>query len=152
MYKLSVKKLPLWQKLLLTVFFALLAFVLWFVYAILTEEPPNFFPLDDAQAEYTISKNCPHGQGWTDTKPVGTAYCLEYRGNNVLMKADYGNSNFFRITVGKTNIDLQPYLGKKVKNIQGEFTSSNKQCMQNVCTDIGGPFVVVDIQKIEVAE
>jgi hypothetical protein len=149
MYK-ELLKLATWKKVLILLFLGLVIFAGWFVYEIVTDEPPNFFPLGDTQAEYRITKNCPNNQGWVEqTQGEGIAYCLEYRGNNVLWKEDHGNSNFFSITIGKSNIDLSNYVNKKVKNIKGKYTSSGKQCIQNKCTDIGGPFVVVNIDRLE---
>ncbi len=90
MYK-KLLKLAAWKKILIAVVLGLITFVGWFVYEITTDEPPNFFPLNDVQAEY--------------------------RGNNVQWKEDHSNSNFFSITIGKSNIDLESYIGKKVKNL-----------------------------------
>lgn len=149
MYK-KLLKLAAWKKILIVVAFGLIAFVGWFVYEIVTDEPPNFFPLNDVEAEYKITKNCPNGQGWVEqTQLQGNAYCLEYRGNNVLWKEDHSNSNFFSITIGKSNVNLETYIGRKVKNVRGKYTNSGKQCIQNKCVDINGPYVVVNIDSLE---
>lgn len=149
MYK-KLFKLATWKKILILAVLGLAVFAGWFIYEIVTDEPPNFFPLNDAQAEYRITKNCPDGQGWVEqTQSQGNAYCLEYRGNNVLWKEDHSNSNFFSITIGKSNINLETYIGKKVKNVKGTYTSSGKQCIQNTCVDISGPYVVVNIDSME---
>ena len=145
-------KLAAWKKIIIFVAFGLMIFVGWFVYEIVADEPPIFFPLNDTQAEYRITKSCPNGQGWVDqTQAQGNAYCLEYRGNNVLMKEDHGNSNFFSITIGRSDINLETYIAKKVKNVKGKYTSSGKQCIQNKCIDIGGPYVVVNIDSMEIS-
>jgi len=128
----------------------ILIFICWFVWALYTDEPPHFFPLNNPKGEYLITKNCPGGQGW-DKKQVGesNAYCVEYAGPDVFMNEKEGNSGFFRITVGKSNIDLEPFLNKKVKNIEGKYTQSSKQCIQGKCTHIYGPLVVLNIDKLE---
>lgn len=149
MYK-RLLKLAAWKKILIVVALGLIVFVGWFLYEIVTDEPPNFFPLNDAQAEYRITKNCPNGQGWIEqARAQGNAYCLEYRGNNVLWKEDHSNSHFFSVTIGKSNINLETYIGKKVKNVKGKYTSSVKQCIQNKCVNISGPYVVVNIDSLE---
>ena len=151
MYK-KLLKLVTWKKILILIALGLIAFVGWFVYEIVTDEPPNFFPLNEAQAEYKITKNCPNGQGWIEqTQAQGNVYCLEYRGNNVLWKEDHDNSNFFSITIGRSNINLESYIGKKVKNIKGKYTISGKQCIKNKCVDISGPYVVVNINRLDLA-
>lgn len=125
----------------------------WFVWAILTDKPPTFFPLNDKNATYAITKNCPGGQGWVEASgKYGDAYCLEYRGDHVFMKETHDNSEYFSITIGRSNIDLEPLVGRTVKNIDGEYASASKQCVLDVCTDIGGPYVVVNINSLEMTE
>lgn len=149
MYK-QLLKFTAWKKTLIIVALGTIAYVVWFGYKIFTVEPPDFFPLNDTQAEYRVTRNCPIGQGWVEQTGIqGSAYCLEYRGNNVLMKEDHNDSTFFSITIGKSNINLETYEGKIVKNIKGKFTSSDKQCIKNKCIEIGGPFVVANIDRLE---
>lgn len=129
----------------------LVIFAGWLVYSITTDQGlPTFFPLNDVKAEYRITKNCPNGQGWIEQPQVqGNAYCLEYRGDNVLWKEDRG-SEFFSITIGKSDLNLESYLGKKIKNIKGRYTNSGKQYIQSNCIEINGAYVVVDIDSLEV--
>lgn len=141
------------KKILLLIILLIASFAAWFAYEIITDKPPTFFPLNHPQGQYQISKICPHGQGWTEqTSGQGNGYCVEYKGPEVLMNEENGNTNFFRITVGKSKIDLEPLVGKTVKSIQGEYDSSSQQCYQNNCLEIGGPFVVLNIESIETAE
>src|SRR3989344_3139383 len=146
-------KLKLWQKALLVVIFSFVVFVAWFIYAIVTDEPPHFFPLNNSQGKYTITKNCPNGQGWREQfSGQGYAYCVEYKGADVFMNDESGNTNFFRITVGKSAIDLEPLIGKEVKSIEGKYVGSRKQCIQDKCVDIGGPYVVLDVNSSELVD
>lgn len=139
------------KKILLLIILLTVSFAAWFVYQIITDKPPTFFPLNHPQGLYLITKTCPHSQGWTEQSPSqGDAYCVEYKGPDVFMNSENNNSNFFRITVGKSKIDLEPLVGKQIKSINGEYTSSSKQCIQNKCTEIGGPFVVLNIESVEV--
>ncbi|HLL61238.1 MAG TPA: hypothetical protein VK338_05955 [Candidatus Nitrosocosmicus sp.] len=144
-------KKPTVTKVLLTIVIAIFAFICWFVWEIYTDEPPHFFPLNNSQSEYRITKNCPNGQGWQqEVQSKGKAYCVEYKGPGVFMNKESGNTNFFRITVGKSNLDLEPFVGKEVKTIEGKYSSSSKQCIQGKCIDIGGgPFVVLDINNLK---
>jgi len=145
----KIAKLSIWKKILVLLSLGFVVFVGLFVYLIFTEGPPNFFPLDDSTAEYTITKNCPNGQGWVkQMQDQGFAYCLEY--DNVRGKEN-GNTNFFRITIGKSNLNLETYLDKKVKNIKGKYVNSSKQCIQNKCVDFAGPYAVLNIDKLELA-
>jgi uncharacterized protein YbdZ (MbtH family) len=117
------------------------------------DDTPHFFPLNNPNGEYMVTKNCPGGQGWKEqVEDKGKAYCIEYKGKEVFLNKESGSTNFFRITVGKSMTDLQPYLNKKVKNIQGEYKSSSKQCIQQKCIDISGPLVVLDIDHLELAQ
>lgn len=141
------------KKILPIIAVAVFAFIGWFAWEIFTDEPPHFFPLNNSQGEYRITKNCPNGQGWQEQfQGQGNAYCVEYKGPDVFMNDQSGNTNFFRITVGKTDMDLEQFNGKRVKNIDGKYTSSSKQCIQNKCIDIYGPLVVLNIDKLDAAE
>lgn len=141
------------KKLLLLLGVGIVAFVAWFVWAIITDEPPHFFPLDNVQAEYRVSKKCPNGQGWNEqVQAEGEGYCIEYKGSDVFSNDVQGNTNFFRITVGQSKINLEPFVGKRVKNIKGKYVSSNKQCVNGKCIDIGGPYVVLNIDELDLAE
>lgn len=144
---------PTVKKVWVLIIIAIFVFIGWFAWEIFTDEPPRFFPLNNSQGEYRITKNCPNGQGWQEQfQGQGNAYCVEYKGSYVFMNNESGDTNFFRITVGKSKIDLEPFNGKKVRNIQGKYTSSSKQCIQNNCTGIYGPLVVLDIDKLDAAE
>lgn len=129
------------------------AFFGWFVWEIATDEPPHFFPLNNPQGEYRITKRCPGGQGWEEKPHLqGKGYCLEYKGPDVFLNEEHGKTNYFSITIGKSRIDLEPFVGKMVKNVKGKYTSSSTQCIQNKCIDIYGPIVVLDIDKFELAQ
>ncbi len=146
-------KLSVWKKISLTIVLGIGVFASWFVYAIITDKPPSFFPLDSSQGKYIITKNCPNGQGWTEQfQGQGYAYCVEYKGSDVFMNDESGNTNFFRITVGKSNVDLEPFVGKQVRLVSGQYVSSSKQCIQNDCVNINGPYVVLNIDSLKLAE
>ncbi len=141
------------KKILLILFSIVLFFIGWFAWLIYTDEPPQFFPLNNPEGEYKISKKCPGGQGWGENiNGSNNLYCVEYRGSGVFMDEESGNTHFFRVTVGKSKIDLDPYIEKKIKVIEGQFVSSSKQCILDNCSDIGGPYVVLNINNIELAE
>jgi hypothetical protein len=141
------------KKISLVISGLIVIFISWFIWEIVTDRPPIFFPLNNPQGEYKITKGCPMEQGWNEQiMNPSNEYCVEYKGPDVFMNSEYGNTNFFRITVGKSNINLKEFEGKKVKNIQGQYVSSDKQCIQNKCVDIGGPLVVLDIDKLEMAD
>jgi len=142
-----------WKQIVLLLLCFFIAFFAWSIYDMYTEEPMNFFPLDDKNAEYKITKNCPYGQGWEEKPQTTThAYCLEYRGTHVVEMYEGKHTNFFSITIGKSKMNLEPYLGKKVKNIKGKYWDSTKQCIQDTCIAIGGPYIVVNIDHLELAE
>lgn len=122
-------------------------------FEIVTDEPPQFFPLDNPAGEYTITKMCPGAQGWQENNGSSVAatlgYCVEYKGRDIFMNKENGSSNFFRITVGKSAIPIESLVGKRVKNIHGHFVSSSKQCISGKCIDIGGPVVVLNIDNLQ---
>ena len=137
------------KKLFTFLILVLLLFSGWVVYTAFSDKPPRFFPLNNPEAEYKVTKMCPQGQGWDENiQPKGDGYCIEYKGSDVF--GDGRNTNFFRITVGNSKIDLEPLNGKNIKNIRGKYTDSSKQCIQEKCTYLVGPFIVLDIDSLEV--
>lgn len=154
MRKINIKKVLL--TVLLTVGLGVLLFVGWFVWAIVSEDQPQFFPLNNSKARYTIVKSSKMGQGWDEKEATNSSelpeprYYVEYRGNNVF--ADDHNNNFFRVTVGNSKIDLEPFIGKDVVVTKGKFVSSSKQCIVYKCIDIYGPFVVLNVDELQFAK
>jgi hypothetical protein len=137
-------------RVILLILGAILLFILWFIWAIITDPPPQFFPLDDAQAEYRITHSCPSSQGWGPPRgQEDIAYCVEYRGKQVFGDSDHGNGYYFAITVGHSKVDLEPYLNQSVTNLKGKWNSSSKQCIRNKCVSIGGPYVVLDVHDLD---
>ncbi len=128
-----------------TLFF-LLGVSLWKFF---TAVPPQFFPLNNPQGGYIITKQCPV-QGW-NASPVQNReiYCVTYKGEGVVSDGLNSTNNFFSVTVGKTSIDLQPFEDKPVMIIQGKFVSATMQCVQNVCKNIDGPLVVLNIDELK---
>jgi hypothetical protein len=151
MRKMNIKRVLLTVLLMLSV--GILLSIGWFVWAIVTDEPPQFFPLNNSQARYTIVKSSIMGQGWDKKEATNSSelpeprYYVEYRGEDVL--ADDHNENFFRVTVGKSKVELEPFIGKDVMVTRGKFVSSSRQCIVDRCIDIYGPFVVLNIDELK---
>lgn len=142
-------------KIVLMVLFSIFILGALFIWGIVNEPPPEFFPLDNSQARYTIIKSSTLFQGWVEGSPsaqydLEARYYLEYRGEGVFN--DENNTNFFRITIGKSKIDLSPFINKNVLITKGKFVSSSKQCIVDDCIDIYGPYVVLDIDSIREVE
>lgn len=141
---------------LVIVLLAIFAFIGWFVRSILNDDPPQFFPLNKAESRYTIIKSSKLMQGWGETHAADVVelqqqrYYVEYRGDGVFMNEQ--NRNFFRVTVGDSKVDLEPFIGKDVLITKGEFVSSTKQCIVGKCIDIRAPFVVLNIDEINLNE
>jgi hypothetical protein len=145
-------------KLILIVFLSIGVFFLWFVWQLINEQPPEFFPLDNHLARYTIIKSSTLFQGWdkgamrsySQVPDLDSRYYVEYRGEGVFN--DEKKNNFFRITVGNSKVDLSTFIDKDVRIIKGKFVSSSKQCIVNNCVDIYGPYIVLDIDSIQEAK
>lgn len=141
------------KKILIIITVPVLAFIGWFVWAIVTEDQPQFFPLNNSSARYTIVKSSKVGQGWDEKEATNSSelpeprYYVEYRGEGVF--TDDHNNNFFRVTVGNSRIELGPFIDKDVVITKGKFVSSSKQCIVDKCIDIYGPFVVINIDELE---
>src|SRR5438445_165414 len=86
---------------------------------------------------HEITKGCPRMGGYeknTNANPqYQDGYCVEYTGDGVL-NFPQSRSNFYRITVGKSTQDLQPFINKDVIITSGKFVFADKQCIaNNIC-------------------
>jgi hypothetical protein len=68
------------------------------------------------------------------------------------MDSEAEKHDFFRITIGKSHVDLEPYIGKYVRLKGGDFVYSTEQCIQDKCIDIGGPMAMLDVYGVEMVE
>lgn len=153
MKKINIKRVLLTVLLILGT--GVILFVFWFVRAIFTDDTPEFFPLNNSKARYTIMKSSKVVQG-NDEKEATNSYefpqpnyYVEYRGDSVWL--DDTNNKFFRIIVGNSKVDLEPFIGKDVMITKGKFVGSSKQCIVNKCIDIG-PYAVLDIYELKVVK
>jgi len=112
---------------------------------------PHFFPLDDPEASYTIVKQCPGGEGWIKKLPphfAADVYCVEYEGKHVFDPLNK-KTNFYRVTVGQTRQELEPFLNKKVVIESGEFINSSLQCVKDLpCNPFSGLRTVLNIYSL----
>ena len=108
------------------VVFAISAYIFYWIFFGYRE--PQFFPLDDVHASYQITQ---------DTQ--GT-YSVYYSGKSPF--------NINSVLIGNSKFNVEIFVGKNVK-VTGEFVSSDKQCIADVCKNIYGPYVVLDIYSIK---
>lgn len=140
------------KRFLILALILIVGFVLW----VLTyeEKPPVLFPLDDAQASYTIEKedifysihyksisdknksyDCPAG---FDLFGFNSGKCKEIVESDVT------------VYVGESNIDLSSLEGRGVK-ISGRFVFSDKQCIASKCillSKFNNKYVAINIYNI----
>lgn len=114
-------------------------FVIWFIWNIVTDKPPQFFPFNELQGEYSI------------VRPYGSdIFMVKYKGPNAFSGISQDTDGTISVIVGKTKYDLHQYLGKKVFLTKGDFRGSfTTQCIANNCKEIGGPYVAVVIDEME---
>lgn len=108
--------------------------IIFFVWEILFEEPPQLIPLDNAQASYSIAKR-------------GETYTILYE-SAATQGSIMGRAT--EVFIAKSPVELDEYVGKKVR-IEGEFVNARKQCIVDTCGS-GSSFVGVDIRSITLAE
>lgn len=112
----------------------ILGFCLWFLIEIHNQKDPQFFPFNDRSSVYTVIKD---SSGLIEIK---------YEGKN----SKFSNENQFTVLVGDSSVDLNKYLDSKIIPLEGNFSTRTFQCIVGICKSIGGPYVAININKIEV--
>lgn len=125
-------------------------FVSLIIYTTFTDKPPNFFPFDDPDAIYTISKqNGIYYINYKTTSEGNKSYVCEWvQGGEKKCNWEL-NQNIGGIAIGKSPVELKLFLNKNLK-LSGDFIYDNKQCIVNRCQDIGKR-AVLNIDSIEEA-
>ncbi len=118
-------------------------------YSLLNEQPPKFFPFDDPQAQYTVTKRGKNyfvryqSVGDMNTK----TFCGQHRGRVVCRNRV---DDDIEVMVGKSPVDLAPLVGKSVQ-LEGIFRYSDKQCILDSCHDIGR-WAVLHIRNLQLSQ
>ncbi len=114
----------------------------------ITEQPPVFFPFDDPQAAYIVTKNDNlYFMNYVSISDKNKSTICEDINGKQQCKEEINRG--MMVMIGKSDIDLKPYIGKKVK-IDGDFVYAKEQCIAQKCVDIGS-YAVLDIQSIKLA-
>ncbi len=149
---ISIHKQPFLAKVgaVLAIAIAICGVGIFILFMMSSRDVPDFFPLNHPQGTYTVTLGCPSGQGLYEKEfGHGDQYCIEYRGPGIFVGVnENGKNTFFRITVGRSKVDLRSFLDKSVRISKGDFASRSEQCIQSVCANIGGPFIVLDIDEL----
>lgn len=137
------------HSLLALVFIAITGFIGGGLYALYKKPEPQFFPLDDKNATYTIVKSPVAANNNSQISTQDTSsdiyYFVKYTGEHIWPALEAKQS--FAVLVGKSNVDLKQFVGRKVR-ITGEFVESSKQCIQADCVGFSGPWVVLDVGSV----
>lgn len=126
----------------------LVGFIGFFLYSIIKKPAPQFFPLDDANATYTIVKSSFRGNNPPEVIRTDDLnylyYYVEYKGSHIYL---VDGLTSFVILVGQSKVDLKDFVGKSVQ-IKGDFGSSKRQCIVGQCREIAGPWVVLNVDEV----
>ncbi len=129
-----------------TLFLFLALFVAWFIWGIFNDELPQFFPFDDLQATYTVSKK--DNLFWVTYDSLSSKnkqFVCEWK-----KKCHTEINNHIEVLVGETNYDLNQYLNNKVSITRGGFKNGfTKQCVAKKCVDARGPYTGLNIEQME---
>lgn len=107
--------------------------IVWFVWdGFIRDNTPEFFPINEQKGQYSIIKS-----------PSGI-FEIQYAGPGAL-----NDEGHISVLVGKTNYNLNDYVGKAIRITKGKFISGyTEQCITDVCTNIGGPYAVINIEEL----
>lgn len=123
-----------------------ITFVGYFFWNLRNDNPPDFFPFDDPDATYTVTK---HGDNYmilyesTSNRNIHRVCDIE---NGERECRDEVN-RWVEVIIGKSHTELEPLVGKSVQ-VNGDFVTSTKQCIASKCHDIGR-WAVLNIHSID---
>ena len=125
---------------LIIVLIFIASFIAWFTWdGFIRDKTPQFFPFNELRGNYSIIKSSKDG-----------IFMVKYEGPNSFTGLNQDNDGSISVMIGRTNYDLNQYLGKNVLLTKGNFKSGfTKQCVASNCVDIGGPYAAVVIDKME---
>lgn len=126
--------------------FIALAFFLNISWSLFNEKPPQFFPFNDPEATYTITK---HGDNFmlkyeSDGDMNSHQICDRINGKT---ECRIEIDREIEVMIGTSKDKLEPLVGKQV-HVEGDFVYSDQQCIADQCHHIGG-WAVLNIEKIE---
>ncbi len=135
----------LYYGLVMVIAVATVAFMSYFAWSLMTDQPPDFFPFDDPEATYTVTKRNDRYMLLYDSKgDRNTTYVCDQMSGTTSCRTEVNRN--IEVMIGNSDTELEPLVGKSVK-ITGDFVSSNKQCIAGKCQDIGN-WAVLDIHSI----
>lgn len=126
--------------------FIALAFFVNIAWSLFNEKPPQFFPFNDPEATYTITK---HGDNFmlkyeSDGDMNSHQICDQKNGKTECRIEIHRE---VEVMIGTSKDKLETLVGKRV-NVEGDFVYSDEQCIADQCHHIGG-WAVLNIEKIE---
>ena len=145
--KSSVKKKTKY----LLIFVGIINFLLFglfvnIIWSLTHEKPPQFFPFNDPEATYTITK---HGDNfmlkYESTGDMNSHQVCDRKNGKTNCHTEINRN--IEVMIGKSEDELEPLLGKQV-TVNGDFVYSDQQCIAEQCHHIGG-WAVLNIEKIE---
>ena len=129
----------------------LFVFIGYCVYSFLTYHEPEFFPFNDEQASYSIIQSPSPYNFVEDATPAAVLaglpnkfYLVRYKGAHIF---SLKNVTTLAMLVGKSSIDLAPYVGKQVV-LKGSFVRAESQCIQEICVRFNNENIVINIDMI----
>jgi hypothetical protein len=117
-----------------------IGFILIAVCPFFSSDIPQFFPFNEKNGEYTILKGSSESPFMVGYKGPGTCCGI------------VDQDGYTAIIVGNSEYNLLSLIGKKVIISKGAFVSSDTQCILDTCKKIGGPYVVVHIDEMEIVQ
>lgn len=126
--------------------FIALAFFINIAWSLFNEKPPQFFPFNDPDATYTITK---HGNNfmlkYESTGDLNSHQVCDLENGKTKCRTEINRN--IEVMIGKSEDELEPLLGKQV-TVNGDFVYSDQQCIAEQCHHIGG-WAVLNIERIE---
>lgn len=139
----------IYHGLMITISIFMICFIGYIGWSLSHEQPPNFFPFDDPEATYAITKrNDKYSLVYDSKGDKNSVYICDQMSGTTNCRTEVNRN--IEVMIGTSSRELESLIGKPVV-VTGDFVYSNQQCIAEKCIEIGN-WAVLDIYSIETIE
>lgn len=146
LFSLGGMKHKFFHSLVLAISVVAILFTCYVGWSLTHEQPPDFFPFDDQEATYTITKrNGTYSLIYDSKGDKNSVYVCDQTSGSTNCRTEV--NRHIEVMIGNSPIELESLVDESVR-ITGDFGYSNKQCIAEKCIETGN-WAVLNIHTIE---